>query len=117
MNNNVKADFNEFDCFLCQEEYSKHLEKHHGNIFGLIEFKNSGGKYIRFPPNTEPNHLKVESYTEIIFKGFWSWMKRREVIVFFNLYLKNIFVKRVCILTVGELLFLTRLYLSHTYKM
>ena len=52
-------------CFLCQKklivksrEYSKHLEKQHGVIFGVKEILKAGDNY--FLPNEEPDHGQSE---------------------------------------------------------
>ena len=60
LDNNVEAEINEVDCFLCQEvlkscEFDEHLEKLHGVIFGLKEIKKAGQKCQSLPPE-EPDH-------------------------------------------------------------
>ena len=36
-------------------EYKRHLEKHHGVIFGMKEIMKEGEKNQSFPPNEEPD--------------------------------------------------------------
>ena len=70
LDNNEEAENNVVDCFLCQEklivkscEYSKHLEKQHGVIFGVKEILKAGDKY--FLPNEEPDHETMEAEQEV----------------------------------------------------
>ena len=67
LKNNEEEEINEMDCFLCQEklnvkslEYTKHLEKQHGVIFGVKEIMKEGGKYQSFQPNGEPGQGEGE---------------------------------------------------------
>ena len=73
LDNNEEAEHDEVDCFLCQEklivkscEYSKHLEKQHGVIFGVKEIKNAGEKYQKCPSSEEPDHETGEAEPEIV---------------------------------------------------
>ena len=70
LDNTEEAEIKEVDCFLCQEklivksrEYSKHLEKQHGVIFGVKEILKAGDKY--FLPNEEPDHETMEAEQEV----------------------------------------------------
>ena len=70
LDNNEEAE-NIEECFLCQEivkvcEYSKHLEKQHGVIFGVKEIKKAGEKYQKCPSNEEPDHETGEVEPEIV---------------------------------------------------
>ena len=63
LDNNEEEENNEVGCFLCQEklnvkscEYSEHLEKQHGVIFGVKEIMKEGDKYQSIPPSEETGH-------------------------------------------------------------
>ena len=70
--NNEEAEMNEVvSCFLCREivkssEYSKHLEKQHGVIFGVKEIIKAGEKGENSPQNEEPDHETGEAEPEIV---------------------------------------------------
>ena len=73
LDNNEEAENNVVDCFLCQEklivkscEYSKHLEKQHGAIFGVKEIMKAEEKYQSILPNEEPDREIEEAETKII---------------------------------------------------
>ena len=91
LDNYDEAENNEVDCFLCQEivkscEYSKHLEKQHGAIFGLKEIMKAGEKSQSSPLNeeqpeteeAEPNKVRTDADTvkEMVEMKYLS-MKRK----------------------------------------
>ena len=73
LDNSEEVEHDEVGCFLCQEklivkscDYSKHLEKQHGVIFGVKEIMKAGEKYQSILPNEEPDHEIEEAEPEII---------------------------------------------------
>ena len=69
LDNSEEAENNKVDCFLCKEklivkscEYSKHMEKQHGVIFGVKEILKTGEKY----QNEESDPETEETEPEIV---------------------------------------------------
>ena len=72
LDNSEEAELDEVNCFLCQEklivnscEYSNHLEKQHGVIFGVKEIMKAGEKYQSIPSNEEPDHETGEAESNV----------------------------------------------------